>query len=801
MNYRPNLRFAGLAVILWLIAGWCFAQTQPQTQTPSQNRVRILGISITGNPNTDAGLVRAHSGLSVGQEVTGDDIQTAIEQLWKLNLFSDIQIVEERETPEGVYVAIAVKEMPHLERHTIKGNRKLKGEDLDKLIQLTNGQVVQPRDLVLLKNRLKKKYADMGYLLAEVDVKTYSSTESGKVIVDIAVREGTKVKIRSIDFVGNQAFGDGTLRGKLTDIHQKSLFRSGEFKRDKLDEDKQMVVDFYRSRGYRDFEIVSDTVKYSEDHRWIDLVFTVNEGSLYHYGDFSWSSNKLFSDADLKSKMRVSAGDLYDAAKFQQSLADIGTGYYEKGYIYAAVTPTEKVREGHVVDIHMDVVEGNEFKVNRIYIEGNTKTKERVIRRELVLYPGETFDVTKLQRSVREVNILNYFSSVVPDVVPINENQVDLYLKVEEKSTDQANVSAGYSQVDGFIGAVGFQMNNLLGNGQQLALDWNFGKTYRSFSVSFTEPWFRNHRTLLGGSFTDTHRSGAGYGFDEDVVGGSVRVGQRLRWPDDYFRVDYIYGLNRTVYSNFTPDFRLTNSNRLQENVPRISSSLTQIITRDSRNDPEFPSRGSVSTLRTELTGGPVGGDDQYVKAEFNNHWYVPLAGQLVLAASTETGALDGLTRNPLDIPYFDYFFMGGAGLSLGAPLRGYDERIVGPLKIVEDNGTVRYLNFPPSWVPTGRMYPQGGKVLFKQSFELRYPIVRNPTIFVLGFAEAGNVWNSFSETELTDVRRSVGLGVRLFMPMIGMIGLDYGLGLDYRDQHGLRTSKWVPHFQFGRGF
>jgi outer membrane protein insertion porin family len=784
VNHRTPLRLLAVLLSLVLVAGLCVAQTE--SQPPTQNRIRILGISIVGNQSTDAGLIRAHSGLSVGQDVTGDDIQTAIEQLWKLNLFSDVEIVEERETPEGVYISIHVKELPRLERIDIKGNRKLKGDDLDKLVKLTSGQVVEPRDLVLLQNRLKKKYEEMGYLLAEIDVKTFASTVSGKEIVDVNVKEGPKVKIRKIAFEGNHAFSNRTLRGKLKDFHQKGLFRSGEFKREKLDDDKQMLVDFYRSKGYRDFEVVSDTAMYSADRRWITLNFEVSEGPIYHYGTFTWAGNKLFDDAALNAKMRVASGDLYNAQKLQQSLADIGSGYYEKGYIYAAVTPNEKVVNDHIVDVTLDVSEGNEFKVNRIFVEGNTKTKERVIRRELVLFPGETFDVTKLQRSIREVNILNYFSSVNPDVVPISDNQVDLYLKVEEKSTDQANVSAGYSQTDGFIGAVGFQMNNLMGNGQQLSLDWNFGQIYRSFSLSFTEPWFRNHRTLVGASFSDTHRGGSVYGFDEDIIGGTVRVGQRLKWPDDYFRVDYVYGLSRTVYSNFTEGFATTDPRGLEENVPRISSSLTQIITRDSRNDPEFPSKGSVSVLRTELTGGPLGGNDQYIKGEFDNQWYVPITGQLVLAANTETGALDGLTRNVHDIPYFDYFFMGGAGLSLGTALRGYDELKVGPQAV------------SPS---TGEVFAVGGKTLFKQSFELRYPIVRNPTIFVLGFAEAGNVWTSLSQTDLTDVRRSVGLGVRLFMPMIGMIGLDYGLGLDYYDARGIRYTRWVPHFQFGRGF
>ncbi|MBI5059078.1 outer membrane protein assembly factor BamA [candidate division KSB1 bacterium] len=745
-----------------------------------QDRVKVLGISVEGNSTTDAGLIRAHSGLSIGQEVTGDDIQAAIHQLWKLNLFSDVQILEEREIEAGVYFVVRVKEYPRLEKTDIKGNKKLKGEDFNSLIQLSPGQVVQPKDLVRLKNRLLAKYADKGYLMASVEVNSYTSEATGRQIVSLNIAEGAKVKIQKVSFVGNAAVSSKTLRGKLKGIKRKTLLRSGEFKPEKVDEDKRLIEEFYRSRGFRDAEVVGDSVIYSENRRWLTVVFQVSEGQLYKYGLFTWAGNKLFTTEDLGSRLRVASGDLYNGTKFQQSLADVGNKYYEKGYIYASVTPAEKVREGNLVDVGLEVVEGAEFKVNRVHIEGNTKTKEKVIRRELVLFPGETFDVTKLQRSIREVTILNYFANATPDVQPISDNQVDLYLKVEEKSTDQANASAGYSQRDGFIGSVGFQMNNLFGSGQQFALDWNFGKIYRSFSISFTEPWFRNTKTLVGVSFFDTHRGGSYYGFDEDIVGGTMRVGRRLRWPDDYFRLDYIYRLDRTKYSNFTDAFQISNPRDLQEDVPRISSSLTQIVTRDSRNDPEFPSSGSVNTLETELTGGPLQGDDQYAKAQVTNTWYLPVAGSLTLASTNELGALDGLTRDLHDIPYFDYFFMGGAGLSLGTGLRGYDEREVGP----QSGG-----------------YAVGGKTMFKQSFELRYPIVRNPTIFVLSFAEAGNVWRSFEETNPTDLKRSVGLGVRLFMPFIGMIGLDYGLGLDYTDARGLRYTDWVPHFQFGRGF
>lgn len=746
----------------------------------AQGKIKILGLTVEGNATTDAGLIRAHSGLSTGQEVTGDDLQAAITQLWRLELFSDVQILEDRQIEAGVYLLIKVTEYPRLEKIDITGNRKIKGDDMQGLVLLTPGQVVAPKDLVRMKNRITAAYGEKGYLLAEVDVTQFHNETSGKDILTVTIREGAKVKIQRVEFAGNVNFTDRQLRGKLKGTKKKAFLRSGDYKPEKVEGDKSLLQTFYRSKGYRDVEILGDTVLYSADRRWLTVRFQLNEGKLYHFGTITWSGQKLLSEAELSSRLRVATGEKYDATKLQVSLGEIGQKYYERGYIYASVEPQERVRAGDTVDVAFAVSEGTEFKVNQVSISGNTKTKEKVIRRELVLFPGETFDVTKLQRSVREVNILNYFANVTPDVQPVSDNQVDINLKVEEKSTDQANVSAGYSQRDGFIGSVGFQMNNLFGNGQQFSLDWNFGKVYRSFSISFTEPWFRNQKTLVGASFFDTHRGGSFYGFDEDIIGGSLRAGRRLRWPDDYFRLDYVYRLDRTKYSNFTESFRLSNPRNLQEDAPRISSSMTQIITRDSRNDSEFPSQGSVNTLRTELTGGPLQGDDQFVKAELTNQWYLPVAGSLTLASTSELGALDGLTRNVQDVPYFDYFFMGGAGLSLGTALRGYDEREVGP----QSGG-----------------FPVGGKTLFKQSFELRYPIVRNPTIFVLGFTEAGNVWRSFEETNPAEIKRSVGVGVRLFMPFVGLIGLDYGLGLDYLNERGLRETKWVPHFQFGRGF
>jgi len=749
--------------------------------------VRVLGLSIEGNSTVDEGLIRANSGLVVGRVVTGDDIQQAIRQLWMLHLFSAVDIYIENQVADGAYFMIKVKEYPRINKVIIEGNRKIKKDKIEGKIDLYPGQVITPRKIFEIRRNLLDLYFHEGYTLVAVTCDTTEPDSANRIDLTVKIEEGKKVKIREISFAGNDHFSDSKLRHKLKKTKQKSLFRSGEFDAEEFDKDKGLLVDFYRQEGYRDAQVLGDSIGYSDDRRRMYITIMIHEGAQYVFGNVVFEGNQLFTDEEIRQQLAFKTGDIYDQKKFDATLERIGNLYYDKGYIYSQVNPTQIPVGENQVDIRYDIVEGNEFKVRQITFEGNTKTFDKVLRREFILYPGDTFDVSKLRRSIRDITILNYFANINPDVQRVNDREVDLYVKVEEKSTDQANLSAGYSERDGFVGSVGFTLNNFAltnplrgGAGQQFNFDWNFGSQYRSFSIGFTEPWLLNTPTLLGVSFFDSKRGGGSYGFDEDIIGGSLRIGRRFRWPDDYFRGDWVYRLEHAEYSNFTEAFRASNLGNIQENVPRLSSSVTQIITRDSRDNPEFPTEGSVNSYRIEIAGGPFGGDDQYHKHILTSEWYTPLVSKFVLYNRTEVGFLDSWTDNPNDIPYIEHFFMGGSGLSLGTGLRGYDEREVGPQR----GG-----------------YPVGGKTLFKQSVELRFPIVSNPTIYGLGFVEAGNTWERFSETSIFDLRRSAGLGIRLFMPLIGMIGLDYGFGFDYYDSMGRRHGEWVPHFQFGRGF
>ncbi len=751
---------------------------------PAPQGIQVLGVRVEGAETADPGLIIANSGLVVGREVMGEDIQQAIRRIWALKLFRNVEILIEREVADGAFFLIRVEEYPRLETVKVEGNDKLKRRDIEEILNLYKGQVLRPARIVSALNQLREKYAEKGYLLADLDYEIFDiEGEPMKKGLRVVIKEGNKVRIKEILFYGNEAFTDKKLRGTFEETKTKGWFRSGSFDPVEFEQDLDLMLSFYHNHGYRDAEVVSDSISYTDDMERMILHITVEEGVQYKFGEVEFTGNTLFTDIQLLAQLAFKPGDVYSEEELMFTAQErLGSLYYDKGYIYSQVEPILTPVSEDTLDVLFRVSEGNQFQVRQIHIIGNTKTKEKVIRRELVLYPGETFDVSKLRRSVREITILNYFGNIVPDVQPVSDSEVDLYMEVEEKPTDQANLAAGYSERDGMIGSVGFTMPNLFGNGQQFSLDWNFGRIYRSFSISFTEPWVFNTPTLAGVSLYDIRRGGTYYGFDENVTGGSIRLGRRFRWPDDYFRGDWIYRIERALYDNFSESFRRSNPQSLQEGIPRFSSSLTTIVTRDSRDNPEFPSRGSVLSYSVELAGNVLGGDDQYVKQIASTEWYFPLVSRLVLYSSTRFGVLHPLTNNPEDVPYIDFFFMGGSGISFGEPLRGYDDRSVGPQTVIGG-------------------YAVGGKSMFKQTVELRVPILDNPTVFALTFMDAGNTWLTPSETNLTDLRRAAGVGVRLYMPFIGLIGLDYGYGFDYPAADGTTKGKWMPHFQFGRTF
>ncbi|OQX96072.1 outer membrane protein assembly factor BamA [candidate division KSB1 bacterium 4572_119] len=727
--------------------------TIPQMIFAQRTSTKLLGITVEGNKTADATIIQINSGLTPGKEINSDDIQKAIKNLWSLHLFSDIDIILDKEVVGGAYLTIRVKEFPRLEKIELLGNKKIKKDDIDKELDFYRGQVLSSYQINKSVRKIKKLYHEKGYLLVQVTPETFDSEKEGKVILRLKIKEGNKVQIKEINFFGNTNFTDGKLRKQMKETKEDRWWRGADFKKDKYKEDLDLIVQFYRNEGFRDAEVVKDSVYYDDKMKDLFIDITVLEGERYYIGDITWEGNELFPEERLASLLGFEAGDAYNFEKIQKAIAErLGSLYYDTGYIYSRVDPKEKPVAKDTVNIHFVITEGDPVKVNLVHIGGNTKTKEKVIRRELRIAPGEVFSKAALERSQREVWVLNYFSDVKIDYWPVDDDKIDLKFTVEEKSTDMANMSAGWSERDKVIGSIGVAMNNLFGNGQRLSFDWNFGRYYRSFQISFTEPWLMDTPTLAGFSFYDTNRDSRWIGYRQRSSGGSIRLGRRFRWPDNYFRGDWIYRIDRTELWDFVDSIVAANPNNIvNEDWPLISSSITQIISRNSLNRPEFPTEGSEVSLSMEYAGGIMGGNVGFYKYIMSASWFTPAIWKFVLYNHATAGFINGWTKDS-KIPYLEYFFLGGEGLSRSTPLRGYDDPLA------------------------GYATSAGGRVMLKYTTEIRFPIIPNPTMFGLIFAEAGNTWMNVTDTDPFSLRRSLGVGARIFMPMIGIIGFDYGV-------------------------
>ena len=772
-------KIVGLLLIVLLTSVSVWAQAQ---------KIRINTITIEGNHTADTGMIRFNSGLSAGQQISGEDIQQAIRNLWALNIFSDIQIYVTNQSASGLDLLIKVKEYPRLRNLEIKGNDKLSKKEVKDELDAYRSMVVSPYKIFKMKKNLLKKYQSEGYLLAKVSIDTISAGKNYvNMIVDID--EGDEVQVEKIRFHGNVHLKEDDLRDAMKDTKEDRWWRSADFDPKKYEKDKELVVEYCKNQGYRDAEIIRDSLSYNDKKSEMYIDIWINEGNKYYFGDISFKGNTLFTEEQLKASLDIDKGDVYNQKKYDEGVRDrIQKMYFDQGYLFANIQPRETPVHQDTLNIQFNIVEGHVVRVKEIIIQGNTKTNEKVIRREFKLHPGDIFNSSKLERSVRDVNILNYFSMVNPVVklLPNDDKEVNLVVDVKEKSTDMANMSAGYSERDGMIGTLGLTFNNFSlahpfsgGDGQRLVFDWQFGTIYRSISISFTEPWMFDTPTLAGFSIFDTRRGGGYYPWDQKDRGASVHLGRRFFWPDNYFRGDWIVRYSLSSITNIRdPELSARYLSYYGTNGASKQISLTQIFTRDSRNSPEFPTHGSKNSLSMELSGGPLGGDQDFFKTIFSSEWFIPLPFGLVLYSHNKYGVLTPL-NSQTHILYGEYFYLGGSGLGFSEGLRGYDDGQVGPL--------------------TSAGSPIGGRSMVKNTLELRFPIAPNPTIFGLLFAEAGNSWQDVSETNPFELRRSLGVGVRLFMPMIGIIGIDFGYGFDYYNEFGQRSGKWKVHFQFGR--
>jgi len=792
------MKILRLIFILFFSLSFLFPQ---QTLEP----IRILGVDVEGNEMASDRVIKYTSGLLEGKEIIPGDFGQSVKKLWRTELFSDIQIFLEKETVDGIFIKIVVEENPILGEIKFEGNKKKKQSDFDEELDLTSGQRIQPYLINNCVEKIKEIYSEDGYLRVEVDTELLETERENVKDLTFHIKENKKVKIKEIRFIGNKVFSNFKLRRKLkeTKVQRWYLFWRSTFDNDKYEEDKIALGKFYRNHGYKDFRIISDSFDYVDEGKRMVITIEVSEGHQYQFRNFTWEGNTLYSDDALMDRLNLERGDIYNEEDFNISLYEWVQGLYmDKGYIYSQITPQFiPVRKNTMLnpdavdslDVHFVVVENHQVSVRDINISGNTKTRENVIRREFKILPGDIFNRELLMRSVREVMILNYFSNVVPDVLPVEKDKVDLLIEVEEKSSDRANASIGFTGEYGITGGASLEFNNFLGRGQQLVFSFEEGTQYsvytsgkaakhRRISISFTDPMINDTPNLIGFSMFYYLRGKSPYYYsiplDREVYGGAIRFGRRFKWPDNFFRGTWMIQGTKKLYTGSEED--------LEQYVggyeKTLGISVTQFIKRDSRNHPEFPSKGSVMNWTSSLSGGILGGNENFHKHVLKCDWYTPTFWKFVLYSSLQMGAIKEIKTGREEIsiiPVDEKFFMGGSGIPYGNMLRGYVDNTVGPY----DGG------------------PLGGTVLLKCSAEFRFPFSENPTVYGLAFAEMGNVWNGFDGVDPFDLKRSAGIGIRMFMPMLGMLGFDYGYGFDDIPATEQSPEGWNFHILFGMPF
>lgn len=828
--FSNSLKFLILFVVLF------------STNTFSQNgderhNYKILGISVEGNISADSKTIIANSVLKIGDEieVPGDQTIAAIKRLWALNIFSNISIEIEKELSQGIFLLIKVEEYPRIEKHIVKGFDEISEEDINEKINFIRGQILKPQDVQRVNNKIIKLYEEEGIINTRIDVKKYSflsadSSDDDEIIVtwrnvkdfsdeyqtnyDINERgisrlldrikerfliifdihEGEEITIRKISFTGNDNFDDNELSSEFEETHKKiwwKFWQSSTFNKEKYEADKLLLTNFYKDNGYLDFEIVSDSTNIDFETTDAKLELNIFEGPQYKIRDINWDGNEVFTDEQLSTQLGFYKGDIYNLSKFSQNLFfnekqdDVSSLYQDLGYLTFRIDKKEQKVAEDSLDIFITIFENNRFKINKVDITGNNKTKDKVVRRELYSLPGNYFNRKLIFRSLQQLANLQYFNveklyQKGIDYQPVSDSTVNLVYSVEEQSNDYFNASVGYSGSYGFSGSIGITLSNFsilepfqLGGGQILNFNWQFGvgNYYRTFNLGFTEPWFMDTPTMVGFDIFDTRQN---YVYSLSQTGISLKAGRRLKWPDNFF---YIQSVSKYQYNNV-----LNGRGWYSEGVTH-QYSVEATISRNDIDNPIFPSRGSKLMLSGEISGGPfLPGNVDYYKIQLQTDWYRRIFGspRLAFYFGMNWGILKELTTTTTIQP-FEYFYMGGNGLVVATtPLRGYDDRTVAPRNF---NGDVI-----------------GGRVMSKYTAEFRSAVTLDPMpLYFLVFAEAGNVFYDIKSTDFFNLRRSVGIGARILINPIGLIGFDYGYGFDRKEVQGY-DPEWLFHFQFGRG-
>ena len=782
----------------------------------------VAGITVTGVQYTDVNTIKLFAGIKEGDRLTipGDKITTAIKNLWRQQLFADVAVYAAEIRGEDIYLVIELEEMPRMSQYRINGVKKSEKENIREATDLFRGRIVNENLITTTKNQIIDYYIDKGFYNAEVEVKAEKdATIDNSVRLLIDIKRNERVKISEINIYGAGELEEKKLLRSMRETKEKRwwrIFKSSKFIKENFEDDQKNILARYNAKGYRNARITSDSVyRTAPDRVAIDV--TVDEGNKFYFRDITFSGNTKYRTGQLDSIVKIESGDVYNLEELQMKLyqnpkgIDLTSLYSDDGYLNFQAIPVEILVENDSIDIEVRMLEGKQFRIGKITVTGNTKTNDRVIYREIRTRPGSLFSRTDIIRTQRELANLGYFNPEAFQVIPTQnpqEGTVDIEYVVEEKPSDQIELSGGWGG-GRVVGTLGLSFTNFSlrkffkgpwnpvpsGDGQRLSIRAQTnGQFFQSYNLSFTEPWLggKKPNSLTFGVWHSIQSNGQRRTIDGQtnplrqdlrISGVSLGLGQRWKRPDDWFQ--FYAGLSYQHFdlNNFNSFFDFSNGNS-----NNLSAELS--LSRNSVSDPIFPTWGSTikfsvkatlpysqTFLRDqdfsdpEMTAQEKFKWVEYHKWKFTAKWYTALTNstednprKLVLHTNVGFGLL-GFYNRDIGLSPFERFYLGGVFLSGFVldgreivNLRGYDD-----LSVTFPNPNT------------------GSPVIAKYGAELRYPLSTNPnaTIYAMAFAEAGNTWSGVSDFNPFEVNRSAGVGLRIFLPMFGLLGLDYGWRFD----------------------
>ena len=734
--------------------------------------------------------------------------------MYSQGLFEDVQLNITKINLDTIHLEIAVTELPRLSRLHLTGIRKGEIDDVQKKLSDKAYKIVNANLISTTTAIIKKHFNEKGYLNTTVSIKQRKDPgDANSIILDVKIDKHKKVMISEVDFEGNKDFKDKKLKKFLSKTRTRkfyNIFGSKKFKQDKYNEDKENLVSKMQARGYRDAEILKDSV-YKTGPNTVGVKITVFEGHKYYFGNVKWSGNAKYPAEVLNKILRIKKGDVFSEEDMNKRLTgtpendDVSSFYLNDGYLTFNVDPVQTRIYNDTVDMDLRVYEGPQYTISRVILKGNDVTNDKVVMREIKTKPGQKFNKELLIRSTREIGQLGNFDEQKTEPKPTNINPqdgtVDIIYNVVEKPSDQIELSGGFGggQLVGTLGLTfnNFSLRNLFnlkaykplpkGDGQKLSLrGQSSGHTYQNFSFTFSEPWLGGKKPIYFALSAYTQLSSTGDYYAKTnplynklrINGIGVTLGKRLNWPDNYFQLNYSLNFDHYDLDNYT--------GYLFSNGTSYNIKLTQELSRNSVDMPIYPTSGSNIKFTVQATppyslfnniNYKIATPEQryhfveYYKFKYDAQWFTKISGKLVLMSQVRFGFL-GQYKSEVGPSPFERFKLGGDGMQSYQFLQGS-----------EIIGLRGYQNF--SIIPEGTHYTAdnnpGSAIYNKYTMELRHPVIQgqSATIFLLAFAEGGNVLNSFNKFDPFNVKRSVGVGARIFLPIFGLLGLDYGYGFD----------------------